>query len=76
MLRWKGSAFPRALPFTLVAVSLNAVMHFAAPKYFKRLTESWEGVYPFQAFAVFVAFGVVFRCVLQTLFENLSDACS
>lgn len=63
LLRWKGSAFPRALPFTLVAVFLNAILHFGMPKYFRDLTDNWDSAYPFQAFAVFVAFGVVFRCV-------------
>lgn len=57
--RWYGSAFPRALPFSLVAAAAAGLLqHFWA----ERAADIWKHPYPFQTFAFIVGFMIVFRC--------------
>jgi predicted membrane chloride channel (bestrophin family) len=62
LLRWKGSAVPRAFPFTVVAVAEVAILQFFGDRLFNSLRSNWERPYPFQAFAVVIGFLTVFRC--------------
>ena len=56
-----GSAFPKALPFSLTAsIFAGLLSYFFA----KELDEAFIHPYPFQTFAFVAGFMVVFRCVL------------
>jgi len=58
LTRWYGSAFPRALPFSLVAAAAAGLLqHFWA----ERAADIWKHPYPFQTFAFIVGFMIVFR---------------
>lgn len=61
LLRWRGSAVPRALPFTLLAIFETALLHFVVKDGVESLREKWTQPYPFHTFAVLVAFIVAFR---------------
>jgi hypothetical protein len=60
LFRMYGSAFPRALPYSLSACVLTAVLS----AFFKSKVEAqFLAPYPFQTFAFIVGALVVFRCV-------------
>ena len=59
LARMYGSAFPRALPYSLGACALAAVLSF----FFKtEMDAQFVAPYPFQTFAFIVGSLVVFRC--------------
>lgn len=59
LARMYGSAFPRALPYSLGACALAAALSF----FFKKeLDTQFVAPYPFQTFAFIVGSLVVFRC--------------
>ena len=67
LVRWYGSAFPRALPFSLLsAAAAGLLRHFWA----SQASDLWLHPYPFQTFAFIVGFMIVFRRA------SLSLACS
>jgi hypothetical protein len=58
LTRWYGSAFPRALPFSIPAATLAALLRVF---YTKHLEGAWIHPYPFQTFAFVAGFMLVFR---------------
>ncbi len=58
LLRWYGSALPRALPAALISGAFAAVLSAVAQQ---ELQEAWLHPYPYNAFAVIVSFILVFR---------------
>ena len=61
MTRLYGSAFPRALPFSLFAGLLAGIIQAFGSKEFRQL---WLHPYPYQSFAFIAGFMIVFRCAL------------
>ena len=59
LLQWHGSAAPRALPFSIVAAVLAALVQVFAPRVLERL---WISPHPMNAFAFVAGFMIVFRC--------------
>lgn len=57
--RLYGSAFPRALPFSLFSGVLAGLIQSFANKDFREL---WLHPYPYQSFAFIAGFMIVFRC--------------
>lgn len=75
LFRMYGSAFPRALPFSLASAALAGFLAFFFPT-----STTWDlfsHPYPFQTFAFIAGFMVVFRCALTTSCtpENPKDKC-
>ena len=61
LLRWYGSAFPRALPFSTFSALLAGLLQAFASAELRRL---WLHPYPYQSFAFIAGFMIVFRCAL------------
>lgn len=57
--RMYGSAFPRALPFSVTAAVLAGVLSYF---FAETLDSAFLDPYPFQTFAFVAGFMVVFRC--------------
>lgn len=58
LVRMYGSAFPRALPFSLLSCIIAGVLSYF---YATELDEEFVHPYPFQTFAFIAGFMVVFR---------------
>jgi hypothetical protein len=62
LFAWYGSAFPRALPFSLLASAVAGLIYELMPD---GLENIWRHPYLYQTFAFVVGFMIVFRCVLH-----------
>ena len=62
-----GSAFPKALMFSLSASALAGVLSYF---FSKELDEAFIHPYPFQTFAFVAGFMVVFRCVIYCVLRS------
>ena len=63
LTRMYGSAFPRALPFSIFSCIFAGLL---SAWYAKQLDEEFIHPYPFQTFAFIAGFMVVFRCELDS----------
>lgn len=57
-----GSAVLRALPYTLLATLLSALLHFPLESKVNFLRQEWQDPYPFNAFVLVLALIVLLRC--------------
>lgn len=64
LFRWYGSAFPRALPFSLASAAIAGVLASFFPT--STTWDLFKHPYPFQTFAFIAGFMVVFRCAIPT----------
>ena len=71
LARWYGSAFPRALPFSLLSAAIAGCLQAF---YAEALRAEWTHPYPFQAFAFIAGFMIVFRCEARCLMLTMSVA--
>jgi hypothetical protein len=60
LFRFYGSAFPRALPFSLASALAAALLKHFVPE---KVSNEWQHPYPYSTFAFIVGFMVVFRHV-------------
>ena len=74
LFRMYGSAFPRALPFSIASAALAGALAGFFPT-----STSWDlfkHPYPFQTFAFVAGFMIVFRCAFARAAVNDSpDVC-
>ena len=61
LTRWYGSAFPRALPFSVASALLAGLLQAFISDELRPL---WLHPYPYQSFAFIAGFMIVFRCAL------------
>jgi predicted membrane chloride channel (bestrophin family) len=61
LFSWYGSAFPRALPFALVASAIAVFVSVFWKEHFRVL---WLHPYPFQIFGLVAGFMILFRCAV------------
>lgn len=64
LTRMYGSAFPRALPFSVCSCMLAGLLSYF---WAKELDNEFIHPYPFQTFAFMAGFMVVFRCELSSV---------
>jgi hypothetical protein len=75
LLIWDQSAFPRCLPFSLVALVESALLHrlLDESEILNDIRDDWKHPYPFQAFVAIVAFLMVFRYVSMFLQSVMNE---
>jgi hypothetical protein len=71
LIRMYGSAFPRALPFSLSSSLLAIIL---AIFFQETLDGQFSNPFPYQTFTFIVGFMIVFRCAV--LVCNLSELCT
>lgn len=64
LLAWYGSAFPRTLPFSLLASGIAVAVSMLWKDKFRIL---WVQPHPFQIFALVTGFMLVLRCALPAV---------
>jgi uncharacterized membrane protein YraQ (UPF0718 family) len=64
LYRWYGSAFPRALPFSLASALLAGLLEAFVSE---ETLSQWKNPYPYSTFAFIVGFMIVFRYVSLSL---------
>jgi hypothetical protein len=69
LTRWYGSAFPRALPFSLATAIATALLEIYVDE---NLKKNWLHPYPFQVFAFIAGFMIVFRCAACRTLGNVT----
>lgn len=71
LTRMYGSAFPRALPFSLLATLMAVLLSI----FFQELLDDqFLNPYPYQTFAFIVGFMIVFRCEPVYLFKRFESS--
>ena len=71
LLAWYGSAFPRTLPFSLVASAIAVAVSMLWKEKFRIL---WIQPHPFQVFALVTGLMLVLRCALSADFVALATS--
>jgi hypothetical protein len=67
--RWYGSAFLRALPFSMASSIFAGLLQAF---WGDTLHTQWNHPYPYQAFAFIAGFMIVFRCASSSPMRNRS----